>query len=208
MSTLILYTEGGELKQLELDVTERAVHETSSNVTDRAVETGAAITDHIRSNQATLTLEGWISNTPIRENVTTGGRVGALGSTGASTLQFATPFDRVHDTDELLERLRVEGTLVDVVTTFRTYQQMLIRRYQITKDATTASVLPLAIDFVQPRLVSSQTVLLPEPAQRRGRGRNNRGQQAGSDATGRQSTLVQVGIRRVGLSRNPTRLFR
>lgn len=182
-STILVFERApGQLEQIELDVCERQGHEKSSNVTERAVEVGASITDHVRANQNTLTLEGWISNTPITEGGVTRGRYQRLASGGASTLQFPTPFDRVRDCDEVLAWMIDSAPLVDVITSLRTYQQMIVRRYKVDRDASTGSVLPLVLELVQPRLVETQTVTVPDPAERRGRNRVNRGAQAGRDA--------------------------
>ena len=201
MSTLILYerTEG-QLEQLELDVCERQGHERSATVTERAVEAGASLTDHVRANQPTVTLEGWVSNTPVTE-AGTRGRFARLGAGGASTLQFPAAFDRVRDLDEVLSWMVQAGPLLDVVTSLRTYQQVLVRRYKVDRDATTGSVLPVVLELVQPRLVSSQTVTVPDPAERRGRGRLNRGGQAGRAPEAQRRSLAVQLARRLGVVR-------
>lgn len=174
-TSLIFERTPGQLEQIDLDVAERQGHEKSATVTERAVEVGSVITDHVRPNQNTLTLEGWISNTPIAPGGATRGRYQRLANGGATTLQFPTPFDRVRDCDEVLSWMIDAGPLVDVTTTLRVYQQMLLRRYKVDRDATTGSVLPVVLEFVQPRLVETRVV--PAPAERRGRARANRGGQ-------------------------------
>lgn len=196
MATLLIFERApGQQEQIELDVTERQGHERSANVTERSVEVGASISDHVRANQPTVTLEGWISNTPITEGGEARGRYQRLASGGASTLQFPSQFDRVRDCHETLTSLLEGGVLIDIVTSLQVYQQVLLRRYRVDRDATTGSVLPLVLEIVQPRLVETRTVTVPEPAERRGRGRRNRGGQAGQTLDGsspRRSAAVQL----------------
>lgn len=194
-STILAFERApGQLEQLELDVCERQGHEKSSNVTERAVEVGASITDHVRANQNTLTLEGWISNTPVTEGGVTRGRYQRLAAGGASTLQFPSPFDRVRDCDEVLSWMIDAAPLVDVITSLRTYQQMIVKRFKVDRDVTTGSVLPIVLELVQPRLVETQTVTVPEPAERRGRTRANRGAQAGRTPSNQRRSLAAQGI--------------
>lgn len=201
-STILVYERApGQLEQLELDVCERQGHEKSSTVTERAVEVGASITDHVRANQNTLTLEGWISNTPITESGVTRGRYQRLSSGGANVLQFPSPFDRVRDCDEVLSWMIDSAPLVDVVTSLRTYQQMIVRRFKVDRDASTGSVLPIVLELVQPRLVETQTVTVPEPAERRGRNRANRGGQAGQTPSNQRRSLAVQLAQRLGVLR-------
>lgn len=202
MATLLIFERApGQQEQIELDVTERQGHERSANVTERAVEVGASITDHVRANQPTITLEGWISNTPVTEGGETRGRYQRLPNGGASTLQFPTQFDRVRDCHETLTALVEGGVLVDLVTSLQVYQQVILRRYHVDRDASTGSVLPLVLEIVQPRLVETRTVTVPEPAERRGRGRNNRGGQAGQNPNGQRRSLALQLAQRLGVLR-------
>jgi hypothetical protein len=194
-TSLVFERAAGQLEQIDLDVCERQGHEKSATVTERAVERGAAITDHVRPNANTLTLDGWISNTPITEGGATRGRYQRLANGGATTLQFPTPFDRVRDCHETLSALITDGVLIDVVTSLEIYQQMLLRRYKVDRDATTGSVLPIVLEFVQPRLV--ETRIVPAPAERRGQARANRGGQAPRVP---RSLAVQ-GLQRLGILR-------
>lgn len=54
----------GQLFFIEVDATTREVHGFSNDVTDHPVETGAAITDHVRPKPITLSIDGVISNAP------------------------------------------------------------------------------------------------------------------------------------------------
>lgn len=56
----------GQTYSIAVDATLRQQHSAPSTVTDHPVETGSNISDHIRPEPDTLTLEGIISNTPIR----------------------------------------------------------------------------------------------------------------------------------------------
>lgn len=64
----IAYTRpNGEAKSLVLDVAISEQHRSSATATEHPVEQGVNITDHIRPEADELTLEGFVSNTPIRQ---------------------------------------------------------------------------------------------------------------------------------------------
>jgi hypothetical protein len=69
----------GTLAAIELDATVREQHGSSTVVSKHPVEAGADVTDHVRPEQDTLTLEAVISNQPLSTPAThMGGAVGAV----------------------------------------------------------------------------------------------------------------------------------
>lgn len=95
----------------------------------------------------------------------------------ATTLQFATEFDRVREVYEALDALREEGAVVQVVTRLRTYQEAVIVRVGAPhgiEDAITFS-----ITFEEIRRASSETIEVDPPV---GEKRAEKTKAAGSQA--------------------------
>jgi len=61
---IIWQGDTGQSYTITLDASVRETHTASSTVTDHPVERGSAVSDHIRPDPDTLTMEAWISNTP------------------------------------------------------------------------------------------------------------------------------------------------
>lgn len=56
----------GEFESIVLDASTRQQHDAASEVTTHPVEEGSDIADHVRRALDRVTIEGWITNTPIR----------------------------------------------------------------------------------------------------------------------------------------------
>lgn len=59
------WSDNGNLKQISFDATPSETHIISATITEHPVETGVALTDHVRQNPFKITVEVVISNTPI-----------------------------------------------------------------------------------------------------------------------------------------------
>lgn len=82
----ILYTEGGEIKFIVVDATLRELHSHSAVATSHPVEQGAPISDHVKPDQDLLSVEVYVTNTPIiSPNVD-----GANGDQGSNSLRVET----------------------------------------------------------------------------------------------------------------------
>ena len=62
----LLEWEDGFSYAIELDCSENESYEDTNETTDRAVERGGTVTDHVRQNPSTITIEGTITNSPLR----------------------------------------------------------------------------------------------------------------------------------------------
>jgi hypothetical protein len=62
----------GKTSALVFDIVEREEHESDSKITDHAVETGSAITDHVREEPRSLTLNTWVTMTPLTDKAKLG----------------------------------------------------------------------------------------------------------------------------------------
>lgn len=203
--------ETNELQLLEFDAVPREGFEAPAEITEHAVEQGAAISDHVRAGSDTVSLEAVVTNTPILVPGTA--MDGASGGTQPATLQlgggrtatvrvlqWTQAFDRVRRVDEILRGLRDRGVLLTVRTDVRELSDVVIQRYKVDRDANTGNVLAFNLDLKKIRIATSERVAVQAPAQRRGRRSQNRGPQPATPAPAdRRSALERT---RQGIARS------
>ncbi len=107
-----------DIAGIELDVTLRETHERSAQITDHPVEGGVQIQDHISNDPRRLTLEGFITDTPLV----------ILGLQG----------DRAQDGFDELERLYDERAMFTVTTGLRVYRNMAFESLSIPRTRESA----------------------------------------------------------------------
>ena len=61
---LLEWTDGFDYA-IELDAAETYGHEHTAETTYRVIDAGATVTDHVRLNPDTMTLEGVVTNSPL-----------------------------------------------------------------------------------------------------------------------------------------------
>lgn len=202
--TTIAYEEiDGSTSSISFDAVVREVHREAAAVTEHAVEDGANVADHVRPELDRLTLEVYVSNTPLRAHGDhMSGATGAIRSVdlspygadgGRSTaLQWSGEFDRRKAVYDELGRLRRQGGVVRVVTELREYERMVIVSLETAREVQTADALVATVELTQVRIVQAATTsAVPVPAEPRGRRRRNRGTQATSpvgDGSGDEPT--------------------
>lgn len=198
MRTLIEWVDAsGAAVLVELDVTNTEAWEATAEVTEHPVEVGAAVSDHVRPGNPTLTLEGWVALAPLvvpRADVAAPltGSVRAATSRGVtlSVLQWDTALDRRRVVDALLSAVVESSTLLTVTTSLRTVTDLAVTRYRVDRAAETSGVLALTLDLTRVRKVSTARAAVPEPAQRRGQNARQRGAQP-ARPTDRRSALAR-----------------
>lgn len=188
--TLQYELAAGDLRFIEVDVSTRQGHAMRSEVTEHPVELGASITDHIRPQNDELAFTGFVTNAPIVVPKTNmegvGGRVRPLElkeGQGAATLQFDDRFDRVRSVFEELLEVKEKGALFTVYTPLHEYENMALVSVDVVQDVATGDAMELSFTFKGIVFVETQLVALPEPAEPRGRGQDDRGQQSAEETT-------------------------
>lgn len=171
MSVTLQWTEEGTTVVLEIDAAPTEGYEASAEPTTHPVETGGAITDHVKPNPDTLTIEGVISNTPVRVPATqTRGLTRAPANVdlrvGRDTVrvqlqQWSGTLDRVRDCDALLAGLVARAALLTLTTSLRTVQNLVLVRYRVDRTATTGNALPVVLDLHRARIVSTARAAVP-----------------------------------------------
>ncbi len=134
-------TRRGRIGDLVMDATISEGHSRSNRVTRWPVENGSTISDHIANEPKRLSVEGFITDSPLESGV-----------------QFE---QRVQTAYQRLNEMWKGRALVEVVTQYEVYRQMAIEKLDIPKSRQTGESLRFNISFVEIRKVSSQTVAIP-----------------------------------------------
>ena len=174
--TLIEWTDAaGATGALEVDATKTRGWELAAEVTEFPVDTGSAITDHVRPTNGTVSIEGVISNTPVALPTTQmqgitlrAGSVvlpGGDGKQKATLFQWSDVFDRRKVCDGILAGLVAASTPVRLTTSLRTVQNLAITRYKVDETAETGQALHFVMEFKALRIAT--TARAPVPAVRR-----------------------------------------
>jgi hypothetical protein len=182
---LLTWTQGDETIALELDVATTETYTASAEVTEHPVETGSAVADHVRPASDTFTVEGLVSNDPIR--VPTTQMRGATRTVAVLDLpigkevvkvavgQWSSTFDRVRDCHALFAALVRQGTVVSLAGSLSTEADLVLIGYRVSRTADTGGALPVTLDLKRLRRVS--TARAPVPTIRRAQVPQQRGPQ-------------------------------
>jgi hypothetical protein len=148
MTQIFVTDDSGKQRLLlELDAMPREVFDFSQEATEHPIETGADVTDHVRTKPQGLTLDGIVSNTPIMRGedvIANGFAVGPGEGVRAA-----------HARDALLS---LEGRTCTVVTEFRKYVDMVCLTISSTRAPTTSDTFSFTATFRQIHTVQTLTV--------------------------------------------------
>ena len=136
-----------DVVSLDLDVTQDEAHEWSNDVTQFPVELGSQITDHIQPFPDKLTISGVITNSAIGEN--------ALEELNGGD-------DRVQTAFDLLLKLKEDRILLTVYTKHKVYTDMALKSVNLPRDSAIGDSIKFKMEFVNVRLVETQTVEVPD----------------------------------------------
>lgn len=160
---------------LTVDVTVEESHEMSAQVTDWPIEGGSLISDHVRLEPRSLTISGFISDTPLF-------RDGVYLGNGRSMTSFA-----------LLEQMWKARVPMIVVSQLKYYDQMVIESVTIPK--TRESALRFNCKLREIVTVTGQNALLPANDSSAGAATGSSGGGIGSLTNGNVSNVSNsVGI--------------
>jgi hypothetical protein len=173
MSATIEWTDAtGATLTVELDATPTQSWESPAEVTEHPVETGSAISDHVRPGNDTITIEGVITNSPVLVPSTqmqgatrAPGTLALPGGDRVSVARWSGPFDRVTECRVLLRAL-VKAGLPATLTTgrrdgLRFDDNLALIRFRVDRDATTGDSINVSLDFRQLRIVSTARAAVP-----------------------------------------------
>jgi len=144
MAISLLYNPRGQRKTvigtLVIEATLSEQHEATCTVTDQPIENGSRISDHIILDPEKVTIEGFVSDTPL-----------------SSTTGF-----NAQATFDQLYTLREARTLLTVVTGYKVYTDMAITRISVPRDTTTGQAIRFTVELKKVNRVGSLTIQLFE----------------------------------------------
>lgn len=200
--TLEWTDETGTLQVLDFDAVEREGHEESAELSEHAVETGAAIGDHVRPGNGSVTLTAWVSDTPLEQPRygMQGAQLAATsvalpGGQAAQVMTATGRIERVRRVDEALRDLLATGQVLTARPTWRAaIGPCVLTRYAAERTAETGAALPATLELKRVRLASTDRAPVPR-VRRAQRQREARGAQPAAPAPvpeDRRSTLVRL----------------
>jgi hypothetical protein len=163
----------GESASVEVDAIVREHPRAKATATEHPVESGVAVTDHVRAGPRTLSLEGVISDAPTRVPGTH--MDGVTGEQRDGVLTFSAPFDRTRPIRDVFVALVESGTLVTIRTGFDVYEGFVLVSFETQREGP-AGALAFTLDAQQIRIVESEVV--EAPAELRARRHRDRGEQS------------------------------
>lgn len=209
----------GQTVEVQFDVVTADTYDAVMALSTHPVEKGAAITDHAREEPKHLSIEAFVSNTPLPSNpgaaalmapksidlqerypnpVSSGPSIPSPGSLTRAVVgavqDLVSPTHapkaivyaakdgrlagRAREVFEKLEAARTGRLFVTVSTTLVDLDSMLIERISVARTVETFGGLPFAVELSQVRVVSSEAVDWPKPAEPRGAKKVSKGSQA------------------------------
>lgn len=171
---------------LEIDATPSRSWEDVAEITEHPVESGPAVSDHVRPQNGVVTMECVVSDTPLFvPSSFVGGAAPVteplqLPTQGAATVQrWSAPVERVRLVDAALLAVVQGGTLVTLSTDLRRITDLAVRRYAPAESPDTGRSLRFTLELKRVRVVSTRRA--PVPAVRRAQVRLERGAQPPDD---------------------------
>lgn len=138
-----------EVGNIELDAVIDETHEWTAEATSNPVETGAPVTDHVIEHSDKLTLNCFITDTPL------------IASENLQGEQDGSEEQKTQQIFNLLNDLIKSRQPVTVYTRFKNYENMVLTSVNITRNSSTGEALEFKCDFLHIRKVETQTVDVP-----------------------------------------------
>ncbi len=196
MGAYLLKAGGGGLL---FDVVTGETHTIQNEITEHPVESGANVTDHVRSMLDTISLEVFVSNTPTMFQdrffgqdigeyravpiAPPGNEDARISELAATVIQWENPVNNVSETYRLLRKWRDDAELLTVVTPLWDYTNMLIREVSVPRTAKEGTGAKMTIELKQIRLVEVRLVPTPIPTEVRGKKSSDKGAKNGKEDT-------------------------
>jgi hypothetical protein len=144
---------GNDFGNIELDATLEEGHEWNADVTTNPVEIGADITDHVIEQPDRVSIRGVVSDTPL--NGIIGNIVSFINSLTGAEQRSQAVFDLLHELIKLKQPMTI-------VTKYHIYTDMVLASVNIPRNSGTGEAIEFNAEFVNIRLVSTQTVDVPD----------------------------------------------
>lgn len=172
MSALLQWIDdAGDAVSLDIDVATTVNYERSAEVTEHPVEDGSPTADHIRIVNGIFSLEGVISDTPVRvPRSHTRGLARAVGNVelrvGNDTVRvqlqrWSGPLERKRACNDALAELVGRRYKVTLTTSLEEVTNLAVTRFHVTEDVEAGNALKLQIEFKQLRFAQTARAAVP-----------------------------------------------
>lgn len=163
---------------VRFDSSDKETHTSSVELSEHPVEEGADVTDHIRIKPDEIELNGVISNTPLLFLASLQAESPIEGSNERTD-------DRVEVAYKQLREFQRNGVLVDVITSLRTYSNMVITNIAVSRDARTGNIFDSTISLREMTMATAMSIDVPVPKDVAKKAKKNAGtkQQGAADKT-------------------------
>jgi len=145
--------DGVGIGQISIDATVQQEHKLASEVSDNPVEDGSNIVDHVNLLPFQLTLNGVITDSPIK--------FGVFSSVVNAGQTIATLFGQTRRSIEAyqqLEKLWESRVPLTIITSLKEYKDMIIESLSVPRTAQTGNAIHFTISFRQIKRVNSVVV--------------------------------------------------
>ena len=156
----------------------------SAEATKHPVEQGADITDNVRVLPQTVTINGWVSDNPIQ--------FAASLRTGPAPRTIAA------DAYETLNRIMDSKTTVRVVTSLRSFDDMILTNIDVSRDKDTGQILDATITLEQIIIATTETVNPPTPIKKQRAKKKKDGKKVAKETTPPQDGILSKIFSRIG----------
>jgi D-ribose pyranose/furanose isomerase RbsD len=184
---------------LELDCNISESHEFENQVTAFPIENGSEITDHVINKPKKITVNGFVTNSPINSL----GKIGEIkdaiaGNSGLSQ-------KRVSVAEYELQSILFNKELVTIVTSLDVYDDMVMTSLSIPKDSKTGDALRFTATFQQIIKITTQNVPIEnvkESVENKAQSPVPNGKQAGAlptEAAVSKASIAVTGFIKVGI---------
>ena len=170
VSLLLQRDTPGRIGDIELDATISENHNFTNQITQWPVEDGSIMTDHVLSQPENLTLNGFVTNSPISNLpplLSPFGSIASSVSGGIATVQSLLGKSRTetafNDLLELWEGKKnlvgeITRPLITIVTGLKVYKNMIMVSLVVPRDKDTRDALHFTATFQKIKKVSSKIV--------------------------------------------------
>lgn len=174
LTEILLRIDPVEIGLVTLDASVKEIHQASGTVTRHPVEASTGqtdISDHFHPDPLTVQIEGVVTNHPAEW-------IGTFDDSETRDVQAHL---------ELLSTL-LAGELITIRTTLYTYENMVLERFNVNRDANKGNALYLDATAVQVSLVDlEETELAQRPVVESTKGKGKKATQAADATTQAQS---------------------
>jgi hypothetical protein len=177
---------------LELDAAIHETHDYTNTITDFPVEKGFSISDHVFKVPERLTMEGFVTNSPIPYSVSNVAEIYTSGNriaTAFEALLDLAGYDSSGQDFTVLTSVKLPVVL-RIVTGLRVYSNMVITHLSFPRDISTGESLRFTCELRRMTVVASEKVLINNSSELNGKAPNTPKQATPKVPKGKQTPVI------------------